>query len=126
MEGSVLLGMGRILLTKQFQNRGVAGGLCQFHHLLGLGIDLQLALIVQNDPLHQILLGIVILRGGGRNNGSEVCDIQKAGLLRNQFVGGGEAAAITEGLTHIGFHHPTVILGAIIAGTILLIGDGFE
>ena len=52
MEGTVLLGMGGILLTQQFQDRSITGSLRQLHHLLGLGIDLQLALVILDDSLH--------------------------------------------------------------------------
>ena len=118
--------MGGILLPQHFQNGCVAGSLGQFHHLLSLGIDLQLALVIQDDPLHQILLGIVVLRRGSRNGGCKVSDVQQAGFLGNQLLGGSEAAAVAECLADIGFYHMAVILGAVEPGAIPVIGDCIE
>ena len=90
---------------------------------MNIGIYFQLSLVILDDAFYHSLIRIIACGGCCGFGSGKVFNSQQAGFLGNQFFRGGEAAAVTECLAHIGFHDVPVIFGTIIPGAVPLKGQ---
>ena len=75
VERAVLLGVGGKLLSERGQDVLLPQLLGQVHHCLGLLVQFQLALVIQDDLLHRFLIRTIRLDIGRVDHRREVRDV---------------------------------------------------